>query len=290
METWGVGKGTWAPSKANCDNRNYLAFNYFEDACAYFQKSGRSGTIPVKSSGSGYFSHSSGKIVASKHLVGSCKLFFKGKFPFHCPLLTIQVHRNGEDQTVKGANILAWSSADGGQSSIDYALLDVDLVPDRILRACENEYHHRNILEIFGFPITTHRSTDGYKNADGSLRVSQGQILYVANNLFEKEDLPPAQIKNNYLFTDADAVIGNSGGPALTKEDCVAGIATRASNQGTPLSQNLNTNYMISANNPVWISRSTRMCEELNLLNLSRFVVGCPELDGDASSPIGAEQ
>ena len=74
-----------------------------------------------------------------------------------------------------------------------------------------------------GFPLRTARSPHtltsvGYTDADGSLRVSAGQVLSV-----EGPDT---------FTTDVDGSMGNNGSPVLNEEGLVVGMFSRVEGNG----------------------------------------------------------
>lgn len=278
VETWGVSGGSWQPTEVTCGQQAYSSANYFREACLHFA-SGASfeQPVPISFSGTGYFSHASGKILTARHLVDGCELYFEGKMPFFCPILEIEVNLNGRTKILKGATVLALSLATGSEGELDYALLDLDFISDRTLKVCSSAPSDGDLVQAFGFPITSNRETEGrYLNADGTLRFSSGLLLSPEEPAFQNETRPLLGIKSDYFFSDVDAVAGNSGGPFVSEENCVLGLVTRASWAGDHTTdKNVNTDYLLSASNPLWVAKSTAICSDLKKYNLSHFVEGC---------------
>jgi S1-C subfamily serine protease len=74
-----------------------------------------------------------------------------------------------------------------------------------------------------GFPLRSARRADalrahGYADADGSLRVSRGQVTRAADDF--------------YFESDVDGSMGNSGSPALDAFGRVVGMFSRATGNG----------------------------------------------------------
>ena len=265
------------PSLALCENKDFASSNYYEDACKHLKAGGNLlAPIPVRFSGSGYYTHQSGKVVTAEHLIDVCKLFVSGDLPFYCPIIETEVTVDGNTKTIKGAHVLAWGKSDGSIDKLDYALLAIDHQAKSVLRVCQHSTQIGSQVELYGFPVTSNRPTQGrYNNADGSLRVSRGRVLPTVKGRFSLEIENYNENLNNYLFIDADMVGGNSGGPLLSQDDCVTGIAKRALNQGDQAGQNVNTAFMLSTSNPGWALKIHEICNRLFALGLNDFVSGC---------------
>lgn len=149
--------------------------------------------------------------------------------PVPAPDVTVGVDTSGSDApaayaTVHDVKLLANGSEADWKAGRDWALL---AIPDRWARfvsparlAAEPPVPDDSVW-IAGFPTATVRSdarAHGYRNADDELRVSRGTIL-PEGSAASSERYRPAE-----LVTNADAVNGNSGGPALDREGRVIGI------------------------------------------------------------------
>lgn len=105
----------------------------------------------------------------------------------------------------------------------DTALLRVVPAPQAHLRLSNRLALAHEPVWMAGFPIRSARAPQalaarGYADADGSLRVSQGQVTEVDGQA--------------YFATDLDGSMGNSGSPVLDAHGAVIGMFTRATGQG----------------------------------------------------------
>ena len=269
-------------NKENCSNLNFSNLNYFHEACEHLRNGGHlDSPIPINYSGSGYFSHHSGKILTAKHVVDDCGLFFNGSFPFFCPLVEVEIPGTPDNRSVRGANILTWSQTDGPDGALDYALLGINYTPPTTLRLC-NQYELLAASSephfLFGYPMFTRRQTNGrYQNADGTLRMSIGRPLFLSESTPILSDYirNPAEIFDDFLFSDVDAVGGNSGGPLVLKNGCVLGTGRKGVSVTDFFAPNHNTAFLASIETPTWISLAYRICDELNAVGLGQYLMGC---------------
>jgi S1-C subfamily serine protease len=268
IQTWPVEGGPLEINSSNCSKKEMLFFNYFADACLALKLEGiLKGPVKVKFSGSGYFVNQDGTIVTAKHVVDdACKFYFKGKFPFHCPHLQFEVMgSDGRLSLVRGGSITAWSEKIGADSALDYAIVKIDHKPRRILRFCNEAPILGEKIAAVGFPIITGRNTSKrYSNADGSQRISYGNIVAPTSKNFEREKRDSSDIRQEFIFADVDIVGGNSGGPMLSQSGCAYGTATRISKMGLPNAPNVNTEYLVSTDNAVWFSSNASICRDLS--------------------------
>ena len=274
--------GRLIPTAERCKKKSYRSYNYAKEACEILDKGGSlDKPIPVKFAATGFFSNKFGNILTAKHLVSDCETYYEGKVPFRCPNLKITFKNNkGETIVEQGATIAYWSKGEPGKEG-DYAILKINESPNSWLKTCQ--YPLRPGTEVFaiGYPVTSDRvNTEGkgYKNADGTIRISKGQIISPNWNKIRKVegDDDVKTLRKKYIFSNVDAVGGNSGGPLVTETGCVIGNMTRALIQGGPTSlRNLNTEYYINKENPVWTMKNSVICEELYDSGLTYLIDGC---------------
>lgn len=105
----------------------------------------------------------------------------------------------------------------------DTALLRVAPAPRAHLRLSDRLAVAHEPVWMAGFPIRSARAPQalalrGYADADGSLRVSHGQVTEVDGEAF--------------FSTDLDGSMGNSGSPVLDAHGAVIGMFTRATGHG----------------------------------------------------------
>jgi S1-C subfamily serine protease len=105
----------------------------------------------------------------------------------------------------------------------DTALLRVDPAPSRFLRLSSRAVANGETVWMAGFPLRSARSAGalrahGYADADGSLRVSRGQVTRTADD--------------GYFDADVDGSMGNSGSPAFDASGKVVGMFSRATGNG----------------------------------------------------------
>lgn len=121
-------------------------------------------------------------------------------------------------------NQAIWRQDDApAQLRQDVALLRVDPPPLRTLPISTRQVKVGERVWMAGFPLRTARSTAsqariGYSDADGTLRVSTGQITHVEST--------------GYFTADVDGSMGNSGSPAMDEAGAVVGMFSRAVGNG----------------------------------------------------------
>jgi S1-C subfamily serine protease len=117
-----------------------------------------------------------------------------------------------------------WQDPDGRwHLREDTALLRVEPAPESFLPLSTRRIAVEEPIWMAGFPMRTARSpaalqSIGYRDADGSLRVSTGRVIGE-----EAED---------YFVSDLDGAAGNSGSPVFDDRGSVVGIFSRWSGNG----------------------------------------------------------
>ncbi len=293
-----IGPGQWTPSAENCANPNYANYYIFQDACAALAR-GESleNPIRVREGATGSFVSPNGAVLTARHVIRECEMFYRGQLPFYCPLIRITVSQaNGESRVIRGAQVMHWSRTDLGADG-DYAVLQTGHRPDVWLETCQTLPRPGESVTVLGYPMVTHRdpirrANLGYENADGSLRLSRGLVITPADALRESDPEPiDSRYESRYLFTDADAVPGNSGGPVLSETGCMYGNITRAHNQRPPTdSESVSTRFNASRNNPIYATTNAFVCEELQEQNQFMHLSGCPAPHQNSPSNSGPAQ
>jgi S1-C subfamily serine protease len=112
-----------------------------------------------------------------------------------------------------------------GQSHLreDTAVLRLEPAPSSTLELTTEPARVGAPVWMAGFPLRSARSPSalaaiGYDDADGTLRVSRGEVTKVE---------PP-----DYLGTDIDGAMGNSGSPVFNDAGRVVGLFSRISGNG----------------------------------------------------------
>ena len=116
------------------------------------------------------------------------------------------------------------TGADGrGHLADDVALLRVDPAPLHFLQPASRRAHVGQAAWLAGFPLRTARDAQrlrevGYRDADGSLRVSTGRVTAVDGDAT--------------VTTDADGSMGSSGSALLDRRGDVVGVFSRTTGDG----------------------------------------------------------
>lgn len=110
-----------------------------------------------------------------------------------------------------------------GELREDMALLRIAPAPGEFLSLSGAQPAIGTAVWMAGFPLRSARSSAslasiGYTDADGTLRVSAGQVTATE---------PP-----NYFTTDLDGSMGNSGSPVFAADGRVIGMFSRATGDG----------------------------------------------------------
>jgi S1-C subfamily serine protease len=117
-----------------------------------------------------------------------------------------------------------WSDGQGrAELREDIALLRVSPSPSEFLALSGAQPKIGTAVWMAGFPLRSARPSKslasiGYTDADGTLRVSGGQVTAT--------ELP------NYFTTDLDGSMGNSGSPVMTTDGQVIGMFSRVIGDG----------------------------------------------------------
>ncbi len=279
-----MGPGPWTPSPENCANPNYAHYYIFQDACvALARGESLENPIRVREGATGSFVSPNGAVLTGRHVIRECEIYYRGQLPFYCPLVRITVTQaNGETRVIKGAQVMHWSRSDLGGDG-DYAVLQTGHRPDAWLETCQTRARPGESVTVLGYPMVTHRDSIrranlGYDDADGSLRLSRGLVITPDDSLGESGPVPITPIhESRYLFTDADAVPGNSGGPVISESGCMYGNITMAHSQRPPTdSESVSTRFNASRNNPIYATTNAFVCEELQAQNQYMHLSGCP--------------
>ncbi len=104
----------------------------------------------------------------------------------------------------------------------DIALLRISPAPPHCLTLRRQKAQPGETVAMLGFPLRTSRAPGslraiGYTDADGSLRVTFGQVL-------DRDE--------TYFTTDTDGSMGNSGSPIFDSTGQVVGLFSRAAGNG----------------------------------------------------------
>lgn len=111
----------------------------------------------------------------------------------------------------------------------DVALLRIEPAPTAWLPLSLRTPAVGDPVWMAGYPLRTaraaaERTRHGYRDADGTLRVSRGAVTAIGTGEVEGED---------FIVTDVDGSAGNSGSPLLDGQGQVIGLFSRALGDGS---------------------------------------------------------
>jgi len=200
-------------------------------------------TVPLDGGGSGFAVTRSGLVLTNYHLVTS-EVSNHGRtagvigVEARCKTLRAQVaHQVSPDHWEWHDADRVWlvsnpsesaairDHADGAGSLLeDVALLRVEPAPTSFFFLDPRRVNPGDRVWMVGFPLRTARAAPGltqlgYADADGSLRVSSGEVIAVDND--------------EYFSTDCDGSMGNSGSPVLNESGKVVGLFSRGTGDGS---------------------------------------------------------
>lgn len=199
-------------------------------------------TIPLDGGGSGFAISSAGHVLTNYHLVTSEVANYQRQngavgSEVLCRSLRAQVayrndagHWEWRDATSvwlvsnpPEARAISQDKDGASRLNEDTALLRVDPAPKAYLRLGDRTVQVSERLWMAGFPLRSARSehsleAHGYSDADGTLRISSGQVLSVD--------------PEGSFTSDADGSMGNSGSPVIDAHGLVVGMFSRATGDG----------------------------------------------------------
>jgi S1-C subfamily serine protease len=200
-------------------------------------------SVPLQGGGTGFAISADGHVLTNYHLVTSEVANHKRELgainrEVRCRSLRVQIAHEQSDGTWHWQDAAAvwlvsnpptsralWEDENGlSHPREDTALLRVDPVPSRFLRLSSRAVSPGEPVWMAGFPLRSARSAEsrrehGYSDADGSLRVSRGQITDAEHE--------------HYFASDLDGSMGNSGSPVLDSLGQVVGMFSRATGNGS---------------------------------------------------------
>jgi S1-C subfamily serine protease len=199
-------------------------------------------TVPLNGGGSGFAISDKGHVLTNYHLVTAEVSNFQreagliGKETL-CRSLRAQIARPNADGTWSWHDADAvwlvsnppttrafWQDANGlSHPREDTALLRVEPAPLSHVQLSDQIAKPQEPVWMAGFPLRSARTQSslqslGYTDADGSLRVSSGQVT-------ELDGL-------DFFTTDLDGSMGNSGSPVFDQSGAVIGLFCRATGDG----------------------------------------------------------
>ena len=199
-------------------------------------------TVPLDGGGSGFAIDASGHVLTNHHLVASEVANHgreAGAIGEETPCRSLRVQVAQQDAVGRwrwrDANrvwlvsnppadrVFEHEEGSAAQLREDTALLRVEPSPSGHFRPAARQVELQERLWMAGFPLRSARgraSLDriGYADADGSLRVSTGQVL--------------ALDPRGYFVSDIDGSMGNSGSPVFDAAGDVVGMFSRAFGNG----------------------------------------------------------
>lgn len=180
--------------------------------------------VPLEGAATGFFISPDGYFLTSYHVVReeieAAGRTEGGDQPMTCRYVSFEIPIVEKGQVVgyqplKNVQLVRHVSAGESKAGLDAALLKADIQSPAFLDLDLNGVIADMPVWALGFPIRTQRDAKrrtslGYADADGSVRISQGKIQ---------------QLVNKYNFTStADGFSGSSGGPTLNQQGRVVGL------------------------------------------------------------------
>ena len=199
-------------------------------------------TVPLDGGGSGFAISDQGHVLTNYHLVTAEVSNFQREAGLLgqenlCRSLRAQIAKPNADGTWSWQDADAvwlvsnpptarafWQDANGlSHPREDTALLRVEPAPSVHLQLSDRIAKPQEPVWMAGFPLRSARGRSslesiGYADADGTLRVSAGQVTYVDGL--------------DFFTTDLDGSMGNSGSPVFDQSGVVIGLFCRATGNG----------------------------------------------------------
>lgn len=239
---------------------------YYEIAQAFENASSfpRQAFVPLEGAAAGFFISPDGYFLTSYHVVReeieAADRTEGGDHPLPCRYISAEIPlveggRVVGYQPLRNVQLIRHVSAEESRLGLDAALLKAEVQSPAFLELDLNGVVADMPVWVFGFPIRTQRDVRqrtslGYADADGSVRLSQGKVR---------------QLINEYTFTStADGLSGNSGGPTLNQHGRVVGLVQgvyperEASRRAVVFSGGLShvdIRAIVKRLNPEWVRR-----------------------------------
>ncbi|MBI3950166.1 MAG: trypsin-like peptidase domain-containing protein [Acidobacteria bacterium] len=184
--------------------------------------------VPLEGAATGFFISPDGYFLTTYHVmreeIEAADRTEGGEQPLPCRYVSFEIPIVEKGQVIgyqplKNVQLIRNVSLGESKAGLDAALLKADIQSPAFLELDLDGVIADMPVWTLGFPIRTqrdakHRSSLGYADADGSLRIAQGKIQ---------------QLVNEYNFTStADGLSGSSGGPILNQQGRVVGLVQDA--------------------------------------------------------------
>lgn len=185
--------------------------------------------VPLEGAATGFFISPDGYFLTSYHVVReeieAAGRTDGGYQPLACRYVSFEMPiieggRVVSYQPLRNVQLIRHVSAEESKLGLDAALLKAEMESPAYLELDLNGIIADMPVWVFGFPIRTQRDAQqrtslGYADADGGLRISQGKIQ---------------QLVNEYNFTStADGLSGSSGAPTINQQGRVVGLVQNVS-------------------------------------------------------------